>query len=137
MPAYVFSCTACGGSAEHQFPIGTARRVMACTSCGALARLVIGAGVNIAPSALETKGADVRAIDDKEAGWHKDMPAYYRMRHRGMQPKGIDGSAALEDKANDQMDVDFHHLYSKDVTRERVIDAQEQAKEIMATGVPV
>ena len=31
-----------------------------------------------------------------EDRWQKDMPAYKRLREDGLQPPGIDGSAALE-----------------------------------------
>lgn len=100
-------------------------------------RLRIGVGVNISATALETKGGDVRAVDEREDRWHKDMPAYKRMRHRGMQPPQIDGSASLEEKVGDQFDVNYHGLYEQGVTRERVQEGAEQAAEIMAEGVPL
>ncbi len=107
-------------------------------------RLRIGAGVNIAPSALETKGGQVRAINAKEGRWDKDMPAYQRMRWRGMQPKGIDGAADLEDRVGDQFDVKYDRMISavpeggaRESFRRRVAEGEEQAKEVMeAAGMP-
>jgi hypothetical protein len=129
----------CGETFELERPIGTAQRMTRC-SCGDTARLVIGEGVNIAPSALETKGARVREIDNTEAGWSKDMAAYKRMRDRGMQPQAIDGSARLEDSVGDQLDVELQKMNKSAqdgrVSRKRYIEAAEQAAELIDNGVP-
>lgn len=135
MPLYAFRCEPCGVQREELHPIGEAPRTSHCHVCGFDTRLVIGAGVQIAPSALEGKGQQVRDSNATEARWQKDMPAYKRMRKRGMQPASIDGAAALEDTCHDQLDVEYGRLYSEGVTRERVIEGKEQADEIMATGV--
>lgn len=137
MPEYEYRCE-CGRSDTREFPIGTARRLVACV-CGKKLALVIGAGVNIAPSALEVKGAQARMTTEMEARWGVDMPAYKRMRHRGIQPKQIDGSAALENTVNDQLDVDMKHLTPPGMTRQGMRDAmvegKEKAEEIMANPV--
>jgi hypothetical protein len=48
-----------------------------------------------------------------ERRWEKDMPAYKRLRQNGLQPKGIDGSAQLETRANDRLEVEMGHLLNK------------------------
>lgn len=136
MATYEYRCAECGRNAEQEWAIGSAPREGSCY-CGGSLRLVIGAGVQIAPSALENKGGEVRQIDATEKQWDKDMPAYKRMRDRGMQPRAIDGSARLEDRVEDQLDVNYDALKSEGVTRERVIEGTQQAAEIMADGVPL
>lgn len=134
MPDYLYSCHQCGEEVELSFPIGTAQRMMAC-DCGDKLRLVIGYQVQIAPSMLISKGEQVRDADAREARWNRDIPAYQRMRAKGMQPPQIDGSAALEDKADDQLDIDYSRFYDQGVTKERVLESKEQAAEIMANGL--
>lgn len=136
MPFYAYRCPHCGIEGDYEFRIGCAPRVLSC-DCGEFAEHVIGAGVQIAPSALETKGADARAGNEREGRWNRDMPAYARMRAKGMQPKQIDGSARLEDQVGDQLDIDHKNLLDTGVSRERIIEGTEQAKEIMAEGVPL
>lgn len=140
MPEYVFECGHCGERHEETFPIGTAPSATGC-DCGKTAVLVIGAGVNIAPSALEARGAQARMTNEMEARWQKDMPAYKRMRNRGMQPKQIDGSADLENTVNDQLDIDMKDLTPPGMTRQGMRDAmvegKEKADEIMQNGIPL
>src|SRR5689334_9034185 len=136
MPSYEYRCRDCLHSDGYEFSIGQAPRHLPCR-CGKTADLVIGAGVQIAPSALETKGAAARQAGEREKRWNADTDAYRRMRHKGMQPKGVDGAAALEDKVGDQIDVDYHKFYDQGLTRERVLESNEQAKEIMANGLPL
>jgi predicted nucleic acid-binding Zn ribbon protein len=137
MPQYVYRCESCGEMAETGWPIGAAPKAHPCSFCGGVGRLVIGAGVNISATALETKGGEVRAVDEREGRWHKDMPAYYRMRKKGLQPKQIDGSAVIEDKVGDQLDIDYQKVFEQGVSREHVLDSRDEAAEIMATGVPL
>ena len=131
MPLYTYRCSECGPQDEQEFAIGTARRLASCV-CGQTMRLVIGHGVHVAPS---LHNPNVRHVDQTEARWDKDMPAYSRMRNRGMQPPQVDGSAALEDHCGDQLDIDYGNLYDEGVTRERVIEGTEQAADIMANGI--
>ncbi len=94
--------------------------------CGGVMRLRIGVGVHVAPSALENKGATARAGNARDSQWDKDMPAYKRMRNAGMQPRNIDGSAALENEVGSQFDVQYKPLLDQGVPRERIREAQEQ-----------
>lgn len=131
MAAYIYRCAECGTEDTQEFPIGTARRQASCV-CGNTMRLVIGAGVQVAPPNAATEAANAT-----EARWNKDMPAYYRMRKKGLQPSSVDGAAALEDKVGSQMDIAYHKLYEQGVTPERIVEGAEQVSEIMANGVPL
>lgn len=130
MPSYAYRCESCGDELERQVAIGTARRMIRC-DCGGVKRLLIGVGVNVSAHALETKGGEVRASDAMEARWHKDMPAYRRMRKAGMQPDHIDGSARLEDKVSDQTDIELQRPSLEDVSRPRYIEAKEAAAQLV------
>lgn len=118
MPAYVHRCGSCKTETDSVYPIGTAPRLRICTDCGGAAQLVIGAGVQIAPSALEGKGAEVRSINGKDATLRKDLDSYKRMRDLGLQPERIDGASKLEDKVGDNFDVTWkgrlEHLAPKE-----------------------
>lgn len=105
MPTYTYRCHACDAESADDYPIGTARRVKKC-ECGKIARLVIGAGVMISAAATPTSRGNVIAIDRREKQFEQDAPAYKRMRHRGLQPDRIDGSAKLENEVSDQFDID-------------------------------
>lgn len=105
IPSYVYRCGSCGIEEEKPFPIGEAPRILACQFCGGIEQLVIGAGVQIAPSALENKGASVRSIDANDRQLDTDRTAYKRLRDRGIQPDTVGGAAKVETWAEDQMDV--------------------------------
>lgn len=66
------------------------------------------ASVMFAPSVAGGEAATVKA---RERRWEKDMPAYKRLRQNRVQPRGIDGSATLEAKANSQFEVERGRLY--------------------------
>lgn len=51
-------------------------------------------------------------MNAKEKRWDSDLPAYKRLRRNGVQPKGIDGSARLEAKANETIEVESGLLRS-------------------------
>lgn len=57
------------------------------------------AGVAFGANSTTTRGAQVAATNQTAKNWDKDMPAYKRLRKNGVQPKGIDGAAALEARA--------------------------------------
>lgn len=105
MSSYDFRCGSCKDVTERDYPIGTAPRLVGCKECGGRAQLVIGAGVQIAPSALEGKGAEVRRINGKDAVLRKDLDSYKRMRGHGLQPERIDGAAKLENEVGDSFDL--------------------------------
>lgn len=50
-----------------------------------------------------------------EKRWERDMPAYQRLRRNGLQPKSIDGSAALEQRAKSQTEVEMGHIFDRKV----------------------
>jgi predicted nucleic acid-binding Zn ribbon protein len=138
MPLYLFRCSSCLDETEFEFPIGTARRLMGCNECGGRAQLVIGAGVQIAPSALEGKGAAVRASNGKDRELDKDMGSYKRMRGRGLQPSQIDGASKLENEVNDGFDIAYkqrlqavkkkHGMHEPwQATKERVQEGMQEA----------
>lgn len=139
MPNYVYRCSC--GDFERYHPIGNAPRVEPCEECGRPAMIVLGAGVHVAPSALENKGQAVRDTNAREKRWDKDMPAYRRMRHRGMQPRQIDGAARTEDNVDDQIDIDLQHIIGqdKDHTRENIHDAVIEVEErnLMGQNLPI
>lgn len=135
MPGYDFKCGSCLIVDEKSFPIGEAPRILACQYCGGIAQLVIGSQVQIAPSALEGKGAEVRATNAKDFALDKDRYAYKRMRDRGLQPKTVGGSSRLENEVGDNVDIEWKPRL-KDVgegswesKKERVKEGMQLSKE--------
>lgn len=63
------------------------------------------ANVRVAPNHTTTGGERAAQINATEARWQKDMPAYKRLRQDGLQPKGIDGCAEIEKKAETENQV--------------------------------
>lgn len=61
--------------------------------------------VGITASAMPTRSPAVVAITEREKRWDKDMPAYKAIRADGVQPRAIDGSAELQARANDEIEV--------------------------------
>jgi hypothetical protein len=70
----------------------------------------IGSGPFIASSARPTR-SNVAHQNAVEAQWARDMPAYKRLREEGLQPKHIDGSAALERDARDPIEITDGRTY--------------------------
>lgn len=70
------------------------------------------ASVAVAPSVFSSRsgGAEAAATNAREARWQKDMPAYRRLRRDGVQPKGIDGCAEVEAKAEAVHEVEQMRL---------------------------
>jgi hypothetical protein len=64
------------------------------------------ANVRVAPNHTTTGGERAAQINATEARWHKDMPAYKRLRQDGLQPKTIEGAANLEKKAKEAWQVE-------------------------------
>ncbi len=64
------------------------------------------AGISFGANSTTTKGASVAEINQRAKNWDKDMPAYKRLRKNGLQPKSIDGAAALESKAETPAQVE-------------------------------
>lgn len=64
------------------------------------------AGVSFGANASTTSGAKVAEINQRAKNWDKDMPAYKRLRRDGLQPKSIDGAAAIEARATSAAQVE-------------------------------
>lgn len=64
--------------------------------------------VSIAPSAMPTRkgGAEAARVNATETRWDRDMAAYQRLRREGYQPRGIDGCAAIESRAQTPAQVE-------------------------------
>jgi hypothetical protein len=43
----------------------------------------------------------------KDRRWERDMDAYSRLRQDGVQPRQIDGSFELEQKARSEVEIDY------------------------------
>ena len=63
-------------------------------------------GVAFGSNSTTTRGAQVAATNQTAKNWDKDMPAYKRLRKNGLQPKNIDGAAALEARATTAAQVE-------------------------------
>jgi hypothetical protein len=82
---------------------------------------------------ISYQGAPPSAQTVMESHWNLDMPAYHRLRMQGLQPKAIDGCAALERHASDQMEVEMGHLFKPgELASARA--GMEIAKEIRETA---
>lgn len=75
------------------------------------------AGVRMGINESTTRGSEVAKINERARNWDKDMPAYKRLRQNGLQPKSIDGSAALEAKAETAAQVEGRVDVEKLVSR--------------------
>ena len=76
----------------------------------------------VAKGELSPEVADIKRRD---AQLIKDRDAYKRLRADGVQPNQVDGSAALESRAVEQIDIDFKIPIPKE-HREQVKEAQAQ-----------
>jgi len=63
-------------------------------------------GIHMGMNTTTTRGQKVASINSTERNWHKDMPAYKRLRKEGLQPKSIDGAAEVEKKAEHKWQVE-------------------------------
>lgn len=61
--------------------------------------------VGIGGSAIPSRRGAVAATATAEKALDRDLDAYQRLRHDGLQPKRIDGSAAVEKVATER-----HHV---------------------------
>lgn len=64
------------------------------------------AGISFGANTTTTRGAKVEEINTRAKNWDKDMPAYKRLRQNGLQPKSIDGAAAVEARATTAAEVE-------------------------------
>lgn len=75
------------------------------------------AGISFGSNSTTTRGASVAEINQRAKNWDKDMPAYKRLRQNGVQPKSIDGAAALEAKASTVAEVESRPNIEKLIER--------------------
>lgn len=75
------------------------------------------AGISFGANTTTTKGQSVAEINQRAKNWDKDMPAYKRLRKNGVQPKSIDGAAALEAKASTVAEVESRPNVEKLIKR--------------------
>lgn len=76
---------------------------------------------------------EVSDVKRRDAQLDKDRAAYKRLRHDGIQPHSVDGSANLEQRAVEQIDVDFKIEIPKG-ERERVKDIVAESNMGKSTG---
>lgn len=75
------------------------------------------AGVSFGANSTTTSGANVASTNRTAKNWDKDIPAYKRLRKEGLQPKSVDGAAALEARATTVADVESRPNIEKLVRR--------------------
>jgi hypothetical protein len=92
---------------------------------------VLGVGMAIHSDATPNKKHGVRATNRREALWSKSMPAYKRMRDRGLQPPNIESALTLEDRVADQLDIDHAPVIPNDTKGRTAV--REQIGEIKET----
>lgn len=78
---------------------------------------------------INTSSAGAATVNERERQWDKDMPAYKRLRHNGLQPRKIDGCAALESQATDKLEVQMGGLIPKE-QMSRVKEGMSIAKDM-------
>lgn len=66
--------------------------------------------VSVSASATPTRRAATVAMNQDEARWDIDRPAYKRLRENGTQPKNVLGCAELEMKASTRLEVESGQL---------------------------
>lgn len=62
--------------------------------------------VGFSASAMPSRKASAAATNARETVLSKDMDAYQRLRRDGVQPKRIDGCAAVEKVARSRSDIE-------------------------------
>lgn len=75
------------------------------------------AGISFGTNTTTTRGQSVAEINQRAKNWDKDMPAYKRLRKNGVQPKSIDGAAALEARASTVAEVESRPNIEKLIER--------------------
>jgi hypothetical protein len=85
-------------------------------------------GITFSSTAMPTRRPQVVETADTERRWDKDMPAYKRLRDDNLQPRHIDGSAELEARATDSIEVNKGHVFGKHLSL--VKDAQDVVNEM-------
>ena len=128
MPTYRYQCQFCGTIEIHSSIHD--ERLARCPEHDTNLVHIMTAPF-IAAAATPTKSKEVNQINQTEAQWDVDMPAYARMRKDGIQPKGIDGAATIEAHADTQFEVESGNLYRKGA--KQIQEGVELSKELGLT----
>ena len=86
----------------------------------------------VAPKDYGTIGIITKGTLSKkqaEQQFSMDMGAYKRIRKQGLQPRTIDGSAELEKRANNRLEVEMGQLFSKE-DWPKALEGMARAEEI-------
>jgi len=108
MPTYRYLCPKCNTIELHRsiYDVPLVR----CPFCSSGVIQVL-TPPNIAAAATPNKSGSVNLINQTEARWDKDMPAYKRLRADGIQPSRIDGAAQIESQAETRFEVESGSLH--------------------------
>lgn len=104
MPSYRYVCPEGHEFLEWRSIHADTVRELPCEECSRIATLHM-ASPAIAADALPNKMHGVRATNAREKRWDDDMPAYYRLRKEGLQPRSVDGARLVEQNAKDPLEV--------------------------------
>lgn len=88
--------------------------------------------VSVAPSATPSRAGGQQAADvnAKESRWQRDMAEYKTLRSQGLQPRQIDGSAALASRAADRTEIELGHVFPDKRKRAEAIEGMALAQEL-------
>lgn len=138
MPTYLYLCKK-SHRTETWRSIHTADlKHYECEVCGGDADLVFTSPA-IAADALPNKKHGVRAAEATERKWDADMPAYKRLRKEGLQPRGVDGAAMVEQQAQHPLEIEMGRPLGKDkdIRRAQEISSELLGKDVTKTGSKV
>jgi len=100
MPTYRYACDECG-----DYLIWESIHEDAHTHCPTCENPVVRVISVPALYGVGDRGRETRETDAANRTLSKDLPAYRRLRHQGMQPQGINGCDKLEATATSAMEV--------------------------------
>lgn len=69
------------------------------------------------------------AVNLKDSKLSRDLDAYKRLRHAGLQPRTTDYSSDLERHAETQFEVETGHLFRDKEQRRQAMEVVERGKE--------
>lgn len=138
MPTYRHVCPQGHETLEWRSIKAETVREIPCPECGRIAPLHM-ASPAIAADALPNKKHGVRAINQREKNWDRDMPAYKRLRKQGLQPRGIDGAGDIEALADSPLEVEMGKKLGKekDVRRAQEISSELLGNDVTKTGTEI
>lgn len=83
---------------------------------------------HLAPSAMGS--ASAIEIVGRDKRWDADMAAYRRLRKDGVQPRMIDGSAAIEKTATEEMEIKLGRTFTGKGLASRFREGEEISQEM-------